>query len=436
MRPGPATSRPWADPRRPLGLLHERSFRLLWIGETTSTLGTTVSKVALPLVAVVTLHASAFEVSLLTAAAWLPWLLVGLPAGAWIDRVARRPVMIVCDAVSAGLVISVPIAAWAGVLTLAHLVIVALVTGAVAVFFETAYQVYQAELVAAPHLVEANGKLQGSAAVSQVAGPGLAGLLAQLGGPVTGLVADGFSFLVSGECLRAISERPNRVVRPDGPPTRLRQQVADGLRFLARDGYLRVLTVFGAISNLALTGYQSILIVFLVRDVGVDAGTVGLLISGASLGGVLGASIAGPVARRWGSARGLLLIAAGPLPLALLIPMTAQGLRLLFVVVGGIAIGCSVVAGNIIKSSFRQQYCPHELLARVTVGMQFLNYGAIPAGALLGGSLAGALGLRPTLWIMVIGVVLAPAILFLGPIRHRRELPVRPSKPAPAPAAL
>lgn len=416
-----------AEAARPRGaVLRHHDFRLLWLGETTSAVGTSISRVALPLVAVVTLQASVFQVSALTAAAWLPWLVIGLPAGAWVDRLPRRRVMQVCNVASLLLLLSVPTAAWIGTLTIGQLLTVALLTGVASVFFQTAYQVYLPAVVGGGDLTKANSALQGSESVAQVAGPGLAGLLAQLAGAVTGLVADAVSFLVSTVCLVFIHAQ-DEPTKDETRPTPLRSQIVDGVRFVRADPYLRVLTVFGATSNLALTGYQAILIVFLVRDVGVSPGGVGLLISGMSVGGILGAASAGTLARHLGTARAMLASELIGAPCALLIPLTSAGPGLLYVVVGGIGVGAGIVSGNVIKSSFRQTYTPRHLLGRVIVTMQFLSYGTIPLGALLAGVLAAILGLRPTLWIMAGGLTLASLILLIGPIRHRRDLPTHPA---------
>ena len=421
-RPGGSAS----SQRRRGGVLRHRDFRLLWTGETTSAVGTSISGVAVPLVAVVTLHASALQVSALTAAAWLPWLAIGLPAGAWVDRLPRRPLMQVCNIASLLLLLSIPAAAWSGTLTIGHLLVVALLTGVASVFFQTAYQVYLPGVIGDDHLTEANAALQGSESVAQVAGPSLAGLLAQLAGAVSGLIADALSFLVSTVYLARIHAQDTPTTS-DRRPTPLRSQIADGLRFVRADPYLRVLTVFGAASNLALTGYQAILVVFLIRDVGVSPGVVGLLLSGMSVGGVLGAAGAGVFARRFGTAHGMLISELAAAPFALLIPLTKPGAGLLYVVVGGIGVGAGIVSGNVIKSSFRQTYTPRHLLGRVVVTMQFLNYGTIPLGALLAGVLAATLGLRPTLWITASGLVLASLILLTGPIRRHRDLPIQPA---------
>jgi MFS family permease len=421
-----------------------RDFALFWTGETTSALGSSVSKLALPLVALGPLHASAFQVSLLTAAGWLPWLLVGLPAGAWVDRLPRRPLMQLCNLASVLLLLSVPIAHRLGVLGIGQLLAVALLCGVAGVFFQTAYQVYLPAVVGDGDLTQANAALQGSESVAQVAGPGLAGLIAQLSGAVAGLVVDAASFLVSSGCLlfvRAADQPPiSNTIRAPGrawrsrdagePEDGLAGQIRQGLRFVRGDAYLRSLTLFGAASNLALTGYQAVLVVFLVRDVGLSSSGVGLVLSGMSVGGVLGAAGAGALARRLGTARAILVAELGAAPFALLVPLTRPGLGLACVVVGGVGIGAGIVAGNVIKTSFRQSYTPHELLGRVTVSMQFLNYGTIPLGSLIGGVLATALGLRPTLWIMAVALVLGALTLLLGPIRHGRELPVRPTQSA------
>lgn len=373
-----------------IGILRQRDFRLFWIGETTNKLGTTASAVAMPLVAVTALDATPFQVGLLTAFTWLPWLVVGLPAGAWVDRLPRRPVLIACDLVGAALFLAAPIGAWLGLLSIGQLLATALIAGVASVFAATAYQVYLPSLVDPGDLTEGNAKLHGSESAAQVAGPGVAGLLAALGGAVTALLADAVSFLVSAACLAGIrrTEPPRPVVeRP-----RLRTQIGAGLRFVTRDPYLRVLMVFGATSNLALTGYQAILVVFLVREVGAGAGTVGLLLSLGSLGGVLGALIARPVARAIGSARGMLLLELAAGPFALLIPLTTPGAGLVLLVVGLVGVGAGVVASNVSSATFRLLYTPAELLGRVTATSRAINYSMMPLGAVLGGALASGIG--------------------------------------------
>ncbi|HEX7994440.1 MAG TPA: MFS transporter [Streptosporangiaceae bacterium] len=244
------------------GLLRQRNFRLFWVGESISEFGNSVTIVVIPLVAIDTLHASTFIVTLLTAMVWLPWVIIGVPAGAWVDRLPPRPVMLASDAISLAVYASVPVAAWCGVLTVAQLIAVTLIAGAASVFFNSAYQVLLPAVVDEPDLTEANAKLMGSREVAQIGGPGLGGLLAQAAGPVTGLLADAASFAVSFCCLAAMQSPRER--RSGGPAA---GGVLDGLRFTWRDPYLRAMTAFSSLGNLALTGVEALLVIFLVRTV-------------------------------------------------------------------------------------------------------------------------------------------------------------------------
>ncbi|MCX4502497.1 MFS transporter [Streptomyces anulatus] len=404
------------------GALRHRDFRLLWLGETTSKLGSSMSIITMPLVAVAILDASTFQVSALAALTWLPWLLIGLPAGAWVDRMASRRVMLVCNMVSLVSFMSVPIAAWSGVLTIWQLMAAALVAGSAAVFFETAFQVYMPSLVPKEELVDGNAKLQGSASAAYIAGPGAGGLLAQAVGAVWGMAADALSFLVSTACLLGIRSEAGRK-RPTGRSSKsLVRDIGEGLRYVFGDTYLRVFTLNGAAANLSLQGFNAVLVVFMVRELDVSPAAAGLTMAGTSLGGVLGAAAVPWVTRRFGSARGL-LIAQATAPFGLLIPMAGSGAGLLLVVVGGLLISLGVVVVSVIKRSFVQEYCPRPMLGRVVVSMQFLNYGAIPVGALLGGGLSTVLGLRPTVWLMTGAFVLTTLMLLFSPVRRLRDLP-------------
>jgi MFS family permease len=229
-------------------------FRLLWAAEASSKLGSSITNVALPLIAVTTLNATALQSTALYAATWLPWLLIGLPAGAWVDRLRRRPVMICCDAVSVLLFLSIPPAAWLHVLTVVQLLVVSIAAGTVAVFFQTANQAYLPSLLAPDDLPRGNAVLHGTESTMQIAGPGLAGLIIQVTGAASAIVIDAFSFAASALCLSAIRHREPPPARAQA---RLRSDVAEGIRFVARDPYLRVLTVYGAASNVGLIGYQS-----------------------------------------------------------------------------------------------------------------------------------------------------------------------------------
>ncbi|MEU4556699.1 MFS transporter [Micromonospora violae] len=414
------------DTRPTTGLLRHRDFRLLWAGQAVSSIGSNVTTVALPLVAVAVLDAGTFQVAVLAAAAWLPWLLIGLPAGAWVDRLPRRAVMVVCDLLCAAAFLSVPLAALLDRLTVAQLLVVALSAGTARVFFETADQVYLPVLLRPGQLPEGNAKLQATQTVSYVVGPGLAGLIAQLIGAVAALLLDALTFLLSAGFLLRIRTREPRV-RPSERTRSLRQDITEGLRFVIRDPYLRVLTVFGAASNIGLTGYQAVLVVFLTRDLRLEPGLVGGLVGVMSVGGIIGALLATTVAQRCGTARALLIAAALTGPPALLIPLAAPGTGLTWPALGGVLIGLGVAIGNVVKGAFRQTYTPHHLLGRVTVSMQLLNYGTIPLAAVLAGAIGAHYGARTAIVVMTAWLALTPVILLVGPIRRRRDLPAAPA---------
>ena len=396
-------------------------FRKLWAGMTVSRLGSSVAAVTTPLIAVQVLDASAFAVSLLTAAAWLPWLVIGLPAGAWIDRVTRRPVMLITDLISAVLVISVPVAAWAGVLTMAHLLTATLLLGGATVFFSVAWAAYLPAMFDKEDLVTANSALQGTESAAQVAGPAAAGLLVAAVSAVAGLVVDAATFLISAFALWRI-RRPERRPAPT-PRAGIRSDIVEGARWLLHDRFLLNQTVYGAAANLWLTGINAISIVFLVREVGVSTTTVGLLFAVVSLGGVGAATLTPRLVRGLGSARTLVACKTFGGVASLLIAFTHPGPGLLIFVAGMLGVAAGAIAGNVVSASFRQAYCPPHLLGRVLTSMQFVNFGAIPVGAVLGGALAGPLGPRNAILLMALGYATSSLILILGPLHNRRDLP-------------
>ena len=375
-----------------------------------------------PLLAVTVLHASTFAVAGLTAAAYLPWLLIGLPAGAWADRLQARPLMIACDAVAALLYASLPVAGWLGVLTTGQVLVVALLAGTASVLFATAYQVLLRSLVAAGDLVEGNAKLQGSAAVAAIGGRGAAGLAAEAIGAASALLFNAASFLVSAACLLRIRTAV-APCRPDARATTVRAEITQGVRFIAADPYLRPLTLYGAAANLAYTGSTALLVVFLVRVAGFGAAAVGVLLAAGSVGGVLGAMIARRLTRWLGTARALLLSAPTAGVFSLLIPLTGTGPRAACYVAGSAVASAGIAVGNIIAGSFRQAYCPPRMLGRVTAGMRFLVFGTIPLGALLAGYLATAFGTRGALWVVLAGFALSGALLLTRTMLSHRSLP-------------
>jgi predicted MFS family arabinose efflux permease len=408
-------------PHRLGGVLWQRNFRLLWVGESISAIGNAMAVVGVPLLAVESLHASTFVVAALTAAAYLPWLVIGLPAGVWVDRLPRRPLMIICDVVSALLYASLPIAAWLGALTIGQVVIVALAAGSCNVFFSTAYRAYLPSLVTTADLIEGNAKLQGSMSVANICGRGAAGIAAQAVGDAAALLFNAASFLVSAACLLLIrtGTPPHEPVQRDS----VRAEISAGIRFIARDRYLRPLTIYPAVSNLAYSGSTALVVVFLIRVAGFGAAAVGLLMAFAGIGGLLGAVTARRLARRLGTARTLWLSALATGLFGLLIPLTATGPRAACYAIGSAVVAAGIIVFNTIASSFRQTYCPPSMLGRITASMSFLVFGSIPLGALLAGALGDTLTVRAALWVTLTIYALSGTLLLTPALCQESDLP-------------
>ncbi|WP_336211887.1 MFS transporter [Nonomuraea sp. LPB2021202275-12-8] len=406
-------------------------FTRLWFGQATSKLGSAVTTIVMPLIALSVLDSSTFMITVLEASVWLPWLIIGLPAGAWVDRMRRRRTMMTCDAVSALALATVPVAAWLGVLTMAHLIGVALVLGTAAVFFSTAAQAFLPALLPKERLPGANAKLQGTDAGALILGPAVGGAIAQLAGAVSGLFIDAFSFVASALCLRGIPVPESHLEEREKRTTTLREEIGAGLRFVWRDPYLRVFTIHAGAGNLAAAALQATLIVFMIREVGLPQGLVGLVIGAVSVGGVIGALIVTSLAARVGTARTILVAELGVTPLALLIPLTTDGWGLVFLVVGGLTVSVAIVASNVLIGTFTQSYTPGHLMGRVAASQHFVNFSTLPIGAVLGGAVAELAGLRATMWIVTSMAVLSGFILLAGPMRKNRSLPTEPAAAAP-----
>jgi predicted MFS family arabinose efflux permease len=404
------------------GLLRNRNFRLLWFGETINSLGGAMAGVGVPLLAVEYLHASTLAVSALTAAEYLPWLIVGLPAGAWVDRLPPRLLMITCDLASAVLFVSLPVAAWLHLLTVAQVLVVALLAGAAEVFFATSYTVYLPVLVPKDDLLEGNTKLSASQSVASISGSGVAGLVAQAIGDASALLFNAGSFLVSAVCLFVIKAPASSRTGPKRTST-IRADIAEGLRFIWRDPLLRVLAIFPTVSNFAYGGVLAISVVFLIRVVRIDQAEVGFLLAVGGVGGVVGPLIARRVAIRAGTARTLLLLVLASGLAGLLIPLTALGPRTAFYVVGSGIVVAAISGSSVIMVSFRQVYCPPEILGRATAGQRFLTFGIAPFGALAAGALGTEIGVRAALWIMLVLFALSGTLLLTRQILGNRDLP-------------
>ena len=408
-----------------------RDFRLLWSGHTVSAIGSAVTLIALPLVALEVLHASTGATALLTGAPYVATLLLGLPAGAWVDRLRKRPVMVSADLLSATALLTVPAASALGVLTMGQLYAVALLLGLSQVLFQTADVALLPMLVERERLVAGNGALQASQSAATVAGPGLAGVLVQLFSAPVALLVDAVSFLVSAGTIRALRVTETPVAARDRSRGALRREIADGLRYVVADPVLRVLTINAALANLAFMAADSLFVPFLNRTLGLPAGAVGLVIGLGSAGGVVGAALAGRLAARFGTARTTLIAVLVHSPAALVLPLAVRGPRLGLFVVGMFVVLAGVGVYNVTIVSYRQAATPPALVGRVTASMRAVLLGTIPLGSALGAGLATVFGTRPALWIAVVLGLLPAVVLLASPIRPMRDFPALP-QPEPA----
>ena len=413
---------PAAEPRlqRP-GLWQHLDFRRLWIGETVSQFGTMISQLALPLVAILVVHATTLEVGLLEAFQTVPFLLVGLPAGAWVERMRFRSVLIVNDVLRAAALGSIPLAKLLGVLTIGQMFAVALITGVGTVFFDVAYQSYLPQLVGREQLVAGNSRLQASESVSQIAGPSAAGLLIQALTAPYAVLVDALSFLWSASWVTAITSRPPRPARK--PDRHLGREIREGLRFVLGSPLLRAIAMCTGSSNLFSGITNAVFYVLLARQLHIAPGIIGLITSAAAIGGLAGALGATRFAARFGQGPAIWISMVASAPFLFVAPFVQRDWTLGLLAVSQVGFGAGVVLYNITQVSFRQGLCPPELLGRMNATMRFLVWGTLPLGGVIGGALGTLIGVRATLLVAAVGGALAFLPVFLSPLRRMRELP-------------
>lgn len=406
-----------------MSLLRVASFRRFWLAETISLFGDQVAVIALPLAAVLVLHANAAEMGYLAAAALVPHLLFSLPAGVWLERVGRRRrVMVAADLGRAALVATIPLAYWLDALSFGQLYAVAFLTGSLAVAFDISHSTLFVSITRRDQYVEANSLLNGSRAFSLVAGPSVGGLLVHaLTAPVT-LLVDCFSFLASALFLRGIDATEPPLQEASGG---LKAQVADGMRFIAGHPILRPSLVSAATLNFFNFAFAALFILYANRELGISAGALGLVLGAGAVGSLLGATVSGRLGRRIGLGPAFVLgmvlfpaplllipLAAGPRWLVLAMLFTAEFLAGLGVMILDINVGAIIVA-----------FTPHRLRSRATGAFRFVNYGVRPLGSLAGGALGTLLGLRPTLFATGLAALLGVFWLLPSAVPSLLELP-------------
>jgi predicted MFS family arabinose efflux permease len=406
-----------------------RDFRTLFTATTLSQLGADVGYLAIPLVAVVALDASPGQVGALAALSTLAFLLIGLPAGAWVDRMRHRRVLIGADLARAVLSASVPIAWWLDALTLGHLYAVVLLTGCATVFFDVGSQSTLPQLVGREALVGANAAVVSLQAASNIAGRGAGGGLVQLLTAPVAVLFTSLAYLASALRLTAIGARPKPPAR--ARETRLRAQIAEGLRHVLGNPELRALVLAAALTNLGAQMVNTVLPLLFVRELGLSAGALGLFWAVGGLGVLLGARCARPLAGRFGHGRTLVLTGLLLAPAALLVPLIGRGPGLWAAGAGWVLSMAKIGTANVLGVSLRQRMTPDALLGRMNATFRFMLTGALAVGSALAGLLGELVGVSATLWAGagVLAVSFLP--LLLSPVRTRRDLPRRlPDTPA------
>jgi MFS family permease len=404
-----------------MSLWRNADFLRLWSAQTISQVGTQVTFLALPLAAIIVLDASAFEVAVLGAVEWTPWILFSLPAGAWVDRLPRRPVLIATDLGRAAALVSIPLAYAADALTLGHLFAVAFLVGTLSVFFDVAYVAYLPSLVERQQLAEGNAKLEASRSGAQIAGPGLAGGLVELVTAPVAILADAISFVVSAVLLGAVRGREEVRARTDG--TRLVTEIVEGVRFVLGHPYMRPSMASIAPGNFFWNLAFAVFLVYAVRTLGLSPATIGLVFTLGNIGVLAGALLATRIADRIGI--GPMIVASSftvGWPLLLVPAAPAEYAVPIFVAAFTIA-GFAGVAINVVGISLFQATTPDRLQGRATASRRLVNFGVTPLGALAGGGLASTIGLRETLWVGGVGATLSFLPLLFSPVRSLRELP-------------
>lgn len=398
-----------------------RAFWTYWTASATSTLGTGVTTVALPLVAVLVLHAGPVQMGVLAAASYVAWLVLGLPAGALVARSRVRGIQVVADLTRAAAVASVPVAWWLDALTFGHVVAVALVVSCANVLFDTANTTYFVSIVPRERIQERNSLMSATHGVGELAGPSLGGLLVQAVGAVAALLVDVASYVVSAVLLRTLPEQEKASGPASGSP--MRTMIAEGWTYVSRHPIVGPCMWYATLINFVNGGQLALFALYLVRELHAPAALVGLLLAAAAVGSICGAGVVPWLSRRFGSAR--LAVASSFVSVvgAAVIPLGGGAAGMVAFAVGSATFSMGVVWFSTVTRTYRFVSTPPELLSRVMATVRFVSWGAIPVGGLLAGVFADAFGLRTGVVALAVVTLAAPFIVLAGPVRRLRDFP-------------
>ncbi|MEV0582296.1 MFS transporter [Nonomuraea sp. NPDC050310] len=401
------------------GVLRNPDFRLFLTSHILNETGANVARVALPLVAVLSLHASPLEVGLLAAAQSVAYLLLGLPAGVWVDRVRRRRVLVVTDSARFVLLALIPLLWAVGGLSMLALYGIALLVGCAQVLNDVADQTYLPDLVPKESLPDGNSKLQVVRSVGFGSGPTIGGAIVQIiGAPLT-MAVIALSALGSAVALTRI-----KAADPLPQPRKSRglaRDIGEGVSFILREPIMRVNVLVHTATTLFVSGVLALGVLFLAETVHLAPGVIGLVLVGGGIGGVLSGLLGRRLVARFGAARISWIPLLVTSPFALLLPMTEADWRVSFYLITSAVITFGMTLFGIGATSYRQSVTPPHLLGRVNAATQFLTWGMVPLGGLLGGFLATQVSVRGALWVLMTGKVLAALPILWSPLVKMRD---------------
>ncbi|GEB54582.1 MFS transporter [Streptomyces gardneri] len=393
-------------------------FWRFWAAATVSGAGTAVTALALPLVALTVLDATAFQVALLAAAGQVSWLLLSLPAGVLAQRVPLRRLQVTLDLVRFAALGSLPLAWWIGTLTYPHLLFAALVTGSATVLFDIGNSTFLPAVVPAKQLAARNSVMSGTHAVTDTGGPSLGGVLIGAAGPVGALVVDAASYLASAVLLRTLPEsRP----APRTGESALRL-MREGWRYVTGHPVMRPCMIWATAANFLNAALVALTPLYLVREAGLDSVQLGLVLAMDGVGALAGAAVAVRVTTRLGTAWGVIAADLAGGALLLLAPLTTSAGDAYWFALGNAGFAFGTVIGSITTRTYRQTQSPPELLSRVMATVRFVSWGALPLGALTAGLLATRFGAHNALWTVCAAAFLPPLYLFSTKVGRHRDL--------------
>jgi MFS family permease len=407
-------------------LLRHPDFLKLWTAETVSVFGTQITLLALPIVAASILNVTPFEFGLLATIEFLPFIFLSLLAGVWVDRLRRRPILIIGDLGRAISLISIPIAYNAGVLSIWQLYVVGFVNGCLTVFFDVAYQSYLPSIVERDQLVEGNSKLEITRSASQIAGPGIAGVLIGFLRAPFAILVDAASFVFSAIFVFWIRRAEPPIEPHDeatGPRPSMRDEISVGLRYVTGHRWLRPIAATTGTSNFFGNVAGAILILFLVRERHFTPELLGFAFSIGSVGVLIAALTTSRLTSVVGVGRMLVLTSMGFSLSILPVAVAPDDLLFAGVAASGFIGGLCGVAWNINQVSLRQAITPLRMQGKMNATMRFIVWGTIPLGAISGGFLGGIIGLHNTIWVAAIGSLFAFLPVALSSVRHIVEMP-------------